>query len=86
MPEARGEKIVTSVPRSRCSLSWAPSTLSRISSSLIFSDAFDGIGDLFLTRFGLLLAEPVQVLGLGRVVAVAIDDHDTVAEDGGQGP
>jgi hypothetical protein len=49
MPEARGEKIVTSVPRSRCSLSWAPSTLSRISSSLIFSDAFDGIGDLFLT-------------------------------------
>ena len=33
MPAARGEKIVRSVPRSRCSLSCAPSRLSRISSS-----------------------------------------------------
>ena len=36
---ARGEKIVTSVPRSRWSLSCAPSRLSRISSSLIFERA-----------------------------------------------
>ena len=77
MPEARGEKIVMSVPRSRCSLSWAPSTLSRISSSLIFSDAFDGIGDFLGGGLGLLLAEAVQVLGLGRVVSVTIDDHGT---------
>jgi hypothetical protein len=28
IPAARGEKIVTSVPRSRCSLSWLPSILS----------------------------------------------------------
>jgi len=31
MPEARGEKIVRDVPRSRCSRHWAPSTLSRSS-------------------------------------------------------
>src|SRR5262249_4770456 len=31
----------------------------------------------------LVLAPAQQVLGLGRVVAVAIDDHDTVAEDCG---
>ena len=31
---------------------------------------------LILNRFGLVLAEAMQVLGLGRVVAVAIDDHD----------
>ena len=43
MPEARGEKMVTSVPRSRCSWSWLPSMLSRISSSDIFSDARVGI-------------------------------------------
>jgi len=30
MPAARGEKIVTSVPRSRCCFSCAPSTLARI--------------------------------------------------------
>ena len=34
MPAARGEKIVTSVPRSRWSLSCAPSRLSRIWSSV----------------------------------------------------
>ena len=39
---ARGEKIVTSVPRSRCILSCAPSRLARISSSLIASEARDG--------------------------------------------
>ncbi len=36
MAEARGEKMVRSAPRSRCSLSWAPSMLWRISSSLTF--------------------------------------------------
>ena len=35
MPEARGEKIVTSVPRSRWMRSCAPSMLARIASSLI---------------------------------------------------
>ena len=33
---------------------------------------------LALDRLGLILAEAVQILGLGRVVAVAIDDHDAV--------
>ena len=37
MPEARGEKIVRPVPRSRWNLSCAPSTLERNSSSLILS-------------------------------------------------
>ena len=49
MPEARGEKIVRSVPRSCCSLSWFASRLSRISSSDIFSAARGGIADLSLT-------------------------------------
>ncbi len=49
MPEARGEKIVRSVPRSRCSLSWFCSMLSRISSSDIFSPARGGIAALFFT-------------------------------------
>ena len=35
MPAARGEKIVRSVPRSRCTLSWPPSIVWRISSSVI---------------------------------------------------
>ncbi len=33
---------------------------------------------LVLDRLGLVLAEAVQVLGFGRVVAVTIDDHDTL--------
>ena len=33
---------------------------------------------LVLDRLGLVLAETVQVLGLGRVVAVTIDDHDAL--------
>ena len=45
MPPARGEKIVTFVPRSRWSLSCAPSTLSRSWSSEIFKDARDGVCD-----------------------------------------
>jgi hypothetical protein len=43
---ARGEKSVRSVPRSRCSLSWAPSRLSRSSSSLIESSVGRGDGVL----------------------------------------
>jgi hypothetical protein len=42
MPAARGEKIVRSVPRSRCSLSCAPSRLARTWSSLIFSALLAG--------------------------------------------
>ena len=41
MEPARGEKKVTSLPRSRCSFSWAFSRLSRISSSLILSSLGD---------------------------------------------
>src|SRR5262245_62465457 len=33
---------------------------------------------LVLDCLGLVLAEAVQVLGFGRVVAVTIDDHDTL--------
>src|SRR4029077_2573604 len=33
---------------------------------------------LVLDRLGLVLAETVQVLGFSRVVAVTIDDHDTL--------
>jgi hypothetical protein len=32
-------------------------------------------GGLVLHRLGLVLAEAMQVLGLGRVMAVAVDDH-----------
>ena len=81
MPEARGEKIVRSVPRSRWSLSCAPSIEARISSSDIFSAGARRQRRLVLDRLGLVLAEAVQVLGLGRVVAVAIDDHGPVACD-----
>jgi hypothetical protein len=45
MPDARGEKIVTSVPRSRWMRSWAPAMLSRIAPSEIegyFSAAVRG--------------------------------------------
>ncbi len=49
MPEARGEKIVTSVPRSFCRRIWFASRLSRISSSDIFRPARGGIADLFFT-------------------------------------
>ena len=37
---------------------------------------------LVLHGLGLVLAEAVQVLGLGGVVAVAIDDHEVLAADG----
>ena len=67
---ARGEKMVTSVPRSRCSFSCAPSRLSRISSSLILSSF----------RTTVLLGTPgacaiPRGLRRGGVVAVAVDDH-----------
>src|SRR4029077_6913935 len=42
MADARGEKIVTSVPRSRWSFNCAPSRLSRISSSVIDTVPLDG--------------------------------------------
>jgi hypothetical protein len=35
-------------------------------------------GALVLDRLGLVLAEAVQVLGFGRVMAVTVDDHDTL--------
>ncbi len=43
MALARGEKIVRSVPRSRCILSCAASRLSRIWSSLIAGAPFAGV-------------------------------------------
>jgi hypothetical protein len=43
MPAARGEKIVRSVPRSRCTLSWPPSIVARISSSLIVGRGGGGL-------------------------------------------
>ncbi len=39
---------------------------------------------LVLDRLSLLLAEAMQVLGLGRVVSVAIDDHGTAVCDDGR--
>ena len=79
MPDARGEKIVRSVPRSRCNLSCAPSTLARNSSSLILSAAGDGVCDRLLEGGDLLLAEVMQLLRRGGVVAVTIDDHGRLA-------
>ena len=52
----------------------------------ILRPARGGSADLVLDRLGLVLAEAVQVLGLGRVVAVTIDDHDTFAVDDGREP
>jgi len=43
MPAARGEKIVKSVPRSRCTLSWPLAMLSRISSSVIVGRGGGGL-------------------------------------------
>ena len=74
---ARGEKITRSVSRSRWNLSWAPSRPSRISSSLILSDAFEGIFERVLDGGDLLLPEAAEVFGFGRVMAVTIDDHGT---------
>ena len=68
MPEARGEKIVRSVPRSRCSLSCVPSMLSRISSSDIFSAARDGIARLVLGVGGSVCSLRKRCRSLGSVV------------------
>ena len=63
MPEARGEKIVRSVPRSRWSLSCAPSIEALISSSDIFRPARGGIGALFLTASVWSLRKRCRSLG-----------------------
>src|SRR5207244_5965351 len=47
MPAARGEKIVRSVPRSRCTLSWPPSIASRISLSVIVGRGGAGLPALY---------------------------------------
>ena len=53
--------------------------LSRISSSDIFKPRARRQRGLVLDGLGLVLAETMQVLGLGRVVAVTIDNHGTFA-------
>ncbi len=68
MPEARGEKMVTSVPRSRCNLSWFCSMLSRISSSDIFSAARDGIAALSLPLAAAVCSLRKRCRSLGSVV------------------
>jgi hypothetical protein len=49
IPAARGEKIVMLVPRSCCFLSWLPSIVSRISSSVTLNCDHDGSGFLSFT-------------------------------------
>ena len=68
MPEARGEKIVRSVPRSRCSLSWLPSMLSLISSSLIFSPERGGIAALSLALAAAVWSLRKRCRSFGSVV------------------
>ena len=76
MPEARGEKIVTSVPRSFCSRIWF--CLQALADFIIrhLQTGARRQRGLVLHGLGLVLAEAVQVLGLGGVMAVAIDDHE----------
>jgi hypothetical protein len=50
MLPARGEKSVTSVPRSRCCSSCPFSIVSRISSSLIRSSSVNGLPALAICR------------------------------------
>ena len=68
MPEARGEKIVRSVPRSRCSLSWLSSMLSLISSSDIFSAARGGIAALSLALAAAVCSLRKRCRSFGSVV------------------
>ena len=63
MPEARGEKIVRSVPRSRWNLSCAPSIEALISSSDILSPARGGSAVLFLTASVWSLRKRCRSLG-----------------------
>ena len=76
MPTARGEKIVMSVPRSCWSLIWAGSIRSRISSSVILRSARVGKNDGSASANKLRLSVISQLLRFGRVVAVAIDNHE----------
>ena len=73
MALARGEKIVMSVPRSRCSRSCAPSRLSRSWSSVMSSETLPR--DRFAEVGELGLAVLLHLGGDGRVVAVTVDDH-----------
>ena len=75
MAEARGEKIVRSVPRSRCSFSCAFSRLSRIWSSLMPVCALEGTSMPRLQPRDLRVAKFLQRAGRRRVVAVTVDDH-----------
>jgi hypothetical protein len=63
MAIARGEKSVRSVPRSRCSLSWAFSRLSRSSSSLMESSVGLGEGDLPSSAWTCFARHPSRDLG-----------------------
>ena len=73
--EARGEKIVTSVPRSLWNFSCG-CTASRSWSSVIVSAPLGARLRRVLERCNLFVAERLQLLGRGRVVTVAVDDHD----------
>ena len=64
-----------SVPRSCCFLSWFFSMVSRMSSSVTLNSDHGFHDVLVVDRLHLLLAEALQALGLGRVVAVTVDDH-----------
>ena len=74
MPAARGEKMVRSEPRSFCSLSCGSTLLNQLlirDTKLIGRRLAHGIG-----KAGeLLVAEREQLLRLGGVVAVDVDDH-----------
>ena len=68
MPEARGEKIVRSVPRSLCSLSWLRLDAFRISSSDIFRPARGGIAALSLALAAAVCSLRKRCRSLGSVV------------------
>jgi len=73
MPEARGEKIVRSLPRSFCIFNCG-STLFRSCSSLM-PRSVEEAGARSREPRELLVAERRQLRRLGRVVAVDVDDH-----------
>ena len=75
MPAARGEKIVTSVPRSLLQLELR--ALDALADLVVArsSSGRDGSLRRVLERGDLLLAKAVELLRRGRVVAVAVDDH-----------
>ena len=73
--EARGEKIVTSVPRSLWNLSCG-CTASRSWSSVMESGRLLRAWPGCFEPLDLFVAERLQFLGRGREVTVAVDDHD----------